>query len=65
MIVFRAANQSVLHVHVDIVQRWRVDLWRLGLQLIKRPLVPRLGAVPRSVLDWQADLISAQLEPLE
>ena len=57
----RAANQSVPHVHMHVLPRQRGDLWILGLELAKRPIVSLLGQAPRVELDRQAALIAAQL----
>ena len=56
-----AANQSVPHVHMHILPRRRGDLWVLGLQLLKRPIVGLLGPESRPSLDDQAEMIRQQL----
>lgn len=56
-----AANQSVPHVHLHVLPRTRGDLWRLGVQLLKRPALPLLGAASRAELDGHAQAIAAQL----
>ena len=56
------ANQSVAHVHLHLLPRHGPDLWKLGVELLKRPLVPLMTPVARTILDQQAAQISSALE---
>jgi histidine triad (HIT) family protein len=57
-----AANQTVPHAHLHVIPRVRGDLWRLALQLLRRPTVTLWGPAPRAVLDRQAEAIRAAIE---
>jgi histidine triad (HIT) family protein len=56
-----AANQTVPHAHVHVVPRRRRDLGTIVGRLLRRPLAPILGAVPRETLDGQAAAIRAAM----
>lgn len=56
-----AAAQTVPHVHLHVVPRVRGDLWRLGARLVQQPVRRALGAVPREILDRQAEALRAGL----
>ncbi len=58
------ANQSVAHVHLHVLPRHGHDLWKLGAELLKRPLVPLLRPTSQAKLDRQAAAISSALEAL-
>jgi len=57
-----AANQSVPHVHVHLIPRWRGDTWKLGARLLKHPVSRLLGPAKRVDLDRQAAEIRAALD---
>ena len=57
-----AANQSIPHVHVHLIPRWRGDLWKLAARLVKQPVSRLFGPAPRADLDRQAAEIRAALD---
>lgn len=56
-----AANQSVPHVHLHLVPRWRGDLPQMLLQLAKRPFIALVPPTPRTELDARASQIKEAL----
>jgi len=57
-----AANQTVPHVHVHLIPRWRGDLWKLAARLATHPFTRLFGQAPRAALDGHAADIRAALE---
>jgi histidine triad (HIT) family protein len=56
-----AASQSVAHAHLHVIPRRRGDLWRLLVQIARRPLVPFSRPTARAALERQAERIRAAL----
>lgn len=58
----RAANQSVPHVHLHILPRWRGDLFTMVGQLLRRPFIALVKPTPRHELDRRAAQIREALQ---
>ena len=56
-----AANQTVPHVHVHLIPRWRGDLWKLAVRLAQHPFARLLARPPRAALDRHAAAVRAAL----
>ena len=63
----RDASQSVPHVHIHVIPRYRGDHFatvaRMLWHIAKLPFPPREDAAQRRVLEEQARLIAAEMKP--
>lgn len=50
----RAAQQTVPHIHLHVLPRYRGDMRALLTEIVKKPLLPLLGPKRREVLDAHA-----------
>lgn len=59
-----AANQTVPHVHMHVLPRYRGDTGRFLLRLLRKPLDPALGPTDSATLKADAALIRDSLARL-